>query len=126
MWLLVISCWLFEIKLLTNTDNRQRITDNAKMSDHNQKTIKQAIDEMLKAYHLDEKMRVVRIRAEWEKLFGKMISKHTTRIDLKGDTLYLALDSAVVRNELAMGKEKIKDSLNEALGEKVIREVVLC
>lgn len=96
------------------------------MSDHNQKTIKQAIDEMLKAYHLDEKMKVVRIRAEWEKIFGKMISKHTTQIDMKGDVLYITLDSAVVRNELAMGKEKIKNSLNEAIGEKIIREVVLC
>jgi hypothetical protein len=44
---------------------------------------------------------------------------------LKGNTLYVELTSAVLREELSYGKEKIISMINDELGREVVKEVIL-
>ena len=64
-------------------------------------------------------------RAAWKEVMGPGVNTYTTQVELKHDTLYVNLSSAVLREELSMGKSKIIQMLNEALGKELIRNVVL-
>lgn len=95
------------------------------MSKHNEHSLKDAIDLLLKTYKLDEKLAEKRLISSWEKVMGGMIAKHTTDIYIKHKQLFVTLDSAALRNELLLAKSKIVKMLNDAVGTEVINEVVL-
>lgn len=95
------------------------------MSKHNEHTLKEAIDHLLKAYKLDDKLAEKRLIASWENVMGVMIAKHTTDLYIKHKQLFVTLDSAALRNELSFAKTKIIDMLNDAVGSKVINEIIL-
>ena len=94
-------------------------------NNHNQYTIQQAINGMLKAYHIDEKLNQVRLISSWEKVMGKSVSNRTTSLRIKNKILFVQLTSAPLREELHYAKDKIIQLLNEEVGEKVIEDVVL-
>jgi len=94
------------------------------MSQANQRTIKQAIGEMLKAYRLDGKLAEVRLVQSWEKVMGVMIARHTAEVSVRNKKLYVRLDSAALRQELSYGREKILNLLNEEAGTRVIEDIV--
>ncbi len=60
-----------------------------------------------------------------EKIMGKTIAKYTDRIEIINTTLFISSTVAPLKNELLYQKEKIIERVNEALGEKVITEVVI-
>ena len=91
----------------------------------NQKSIGEAINEFLRHFKLEEKITETRIAASWEKVMGKHIAKYTRRIVLKNGVLYVYVESAVMRNELLMARQKIKDMINQETGKDVIEDVVV-
>ncbi|MFY9309453.1 MAG: DUF721 domain-containing protein [Bacteroidia bacterium] len=95
------------------------------MSKHNQHTMKEAIEMLLKAYRLDDRLAEKRLIASWEEVMGKMIAKHTTDIAIRNQQLFVTLDSAALRNELSLAKSKIVKMMNDAAGRTVITEIVL-
>ena len=46
------------------------------MSKHNEHSLKEVIDQMLKAYRLDDKLAERKLIASWESVMGVMIAKH--------------------------------------------------
>jgi hypothetical protein len=56
---------------------------------------------------------------------GKTIAKYTDKIEIINQTLFISSTVAPLKNELLYQKEKIIERVNEALGEKVIQEVVI-
>jgi|ERR1051326_2142538 predicted nucleic acid-binding Zn ribbon protein len=95
------------------------------MKDHNQRNIKQAIEELLKTYKLKEGLNEARLKNSWERLVGPLIANHTKDIRIHKKILYITLDSAALRQELLYGKEKLVDLLNESAGEKMVEDIVL-
>lgn len=93
------------------------------MSRHNEREIKQAIEELLQTYRLKEGIQTARLQQSWEKIMGKLVSKHTLDIKLKDNILYLKISSAPLKNELLFAKEKIIQLLNEALETDAIKDV---
>lgn len=67
----------------------------------------------------------VDVREAWENVMGPGVNTYTTDVILKNSTLYVALSSAVLREELMYGKEKIIAILNEELRRDVIQKIVL-
>ncbi len=61
----------------------------------------------------------------WENIMGRTIAKYTEKIQIHGQTLYITTSVAPLKQELHYQKEKIIERVNEALGEKTIREVVI-
>ena len=61
----------------------------------------------------------------WEEIMGKTIARYTDSIQIINQTLFISTSVAPLKNELLFQKEKIIQRVNEALGEKVIREVVI-
>lgn len=61
----------------------------------------------------------------WKSLMGNGVNSYTKEVSLKGTTLYVSLTSAVLREELSYGKDKIINLINEELGRVVIRDIIL-
>ncbi len=95
------------------------------MSRHNEHSLKEVIDQLLKAYKLDDKLAERRLIASWESVMGAMIAKHTKDLYIKHQQLFVTLDSAALRNELSLAKTKIVKMLNDEVGSQVIVEVIL-
>jgi len=74
---------------------------------------------------LEAGMDVVNVRDAWKNLMGNGVNNYTTEIQLKGSTLYVALSSAVLREELSYGKDKIIKMINEELRKDVVTNLVL-
>lgn len=74
---------------------------------------------------LEAGMDVVNVRDAWKNLMGNGVNNYTTEIQLKGSTLYVALSSAVLREELSYGKDKIIKMINEELRKDLITNLVL-
>ncbi|MGQ0829773.1 MAG: DUF721 domain-containing protein [Bacteroidota bacterium] len=95
------------------------------MSKHNEHSLKEVIDQLLKAYKLDDKMAERRLLASWDNVMGIMIAKHTKDLFIRNKQLFVTLDSSALRNELSMAKAKIIKMLNDEVGQEVITEVIL-
>lgn len=74
---------------------------------------------------LEAGMDVVNVRDAWKNVMGNGVNNYTTEIQLKGTTLYVALSSAVLREELSYGKEKIIKMINEEIRKDLITSLVL-
>lgn len=94
------------------------------MSKHNELGIKEAIDKMLNAYGLNNKLAETKLINSWESLMGSVIAKHTKDIQIKQNQLFITLDSSALRKELSMAKTKIIDMLNDAAGKVIISEII--
>ena len=95
------------------------------MGDTNEYTLKNAIELMLHRFNIKEKLVQVHIRHSWEKLMGKTIASRTIDVAIDGKTLFVKLNSAVLRNELSFSKEKLIKILNHELGKDTIENVVI-
>ncbi len=91
----------------------------------NEQSIKQVIDRLLEVYKLQGKYNEVSVVNSWEEIMGKTIANHTKDIYIKNRKLFVKLDSAVLREELSYGREKIAEMLNKVAGKVVIDDVVL-
>ncbi|MCD4772292.1 MAG: DUF721 domain-containing protein [Bacteroidales bacterium] len=94
------------------------------MQRSNEQTLKEVVRELLKAYRWGGKILEIRLMNSWENVVGKMISKHTLKLDVRKKVLYVKLDSPALKNELSYAKERIIKSLNEEVGEDVINKIV--
>ena len=90
----------------------------------NEQTIGEAIRELLSTYRLEGKLNQARIIEAWEDVTGPMISKHTREMYIKGSKLFVEIDSPALKNELTYSKGRIVASLNEAVGQEVITDIV--
>jgi len=89
----------------------------------NEITLKEAIEALLISYKLSDKLDETRLIASWVKVVGKLIVRHTDELYVKNRILYVKLDSAALRNELAMAKSKLVISINRTTGKDVIEDI---
>jgi len=88
-------------------------------------SLAEAIKDYINEMKLGGKLSEVGTINSWEEIVGKAISSHTTRIYIKDHVLYVHLNSSVVRNELLMLREVLKEKLNEKAGAEIVKEIVL-
>lgn len=88
-------------------------------------SMQDAIKLFLKQSKLKTGMQALRIEDVWEEIMGKTIAKYTDKIQIINQTLFISSTVAQLKHELLYQKEKIIERVNEALGEKVINDVVI-
>ena len=88
-----------------------------------------SIADVLKQFIVQNKLEsgidVVNVREAWQNVMGNGVNNYTTEIQLKGSTLYVALSSAVLREELSYGKDKIIKMINEEVQKELVIHLVL-
>jgi predicted nucleic acid-binding Zn ribbon protein len=87
--------------------------------------LSEAIREYLEKNQLGHKIKSHNVKKYWEDLMGNIISQKTSNIYLKDKTLFVFLDSSVLRNELTMMRSRLVQMMNEKMGGDYIEKVVL-
>jgi predicted nucleic acid-binding Zn ribbon protein len=88
-------------------------------------TLAEAVKDYLKEMKLEGKLSEVAVINSWEEIVGRAISSRTTKIYIKDNVLFVHLKSSVVRNELLMLREELREKLNQKAGSEVVKEIVL-
>ena len=84
-----------------------------------------AMKEFLKKSRLKNGIQALKIEDVWEQIMGKTIAKYTDKIQIINHTLFITSHVAPLKNELLFQKEKIIERVNDALGEKIVKDVVI-
>ena len=94
------------------------------MNRTNDKTLKEALEQMLKAYKLKHKYDETHAVSSWEEVVGKAVANRTKEIYISNKKLFVRIESSVVKNQLVMMRSQIIDSLNEKAANTVVEEIV--
>src|SRR5690606_35239079 len=94
------------------------------MGRNNDKTIKEAIDQLLDAYKLRRRFDETKLIAAWPELMGTAVANRPKQLYIRDNKLFLRLESSVIKNELFLLKKQIIDKLNEKAGHEVITAIV--
>ncbi|KIC91895.1 DUF721 domain-containing protein [Flavihumibacter sp. ZG627] len=84
-----------------------------------------AIQQFLKKSRLKGSIQALQIEDVWESIMGKTVARYTESIKIYGDKLYITTTVAPLKQELMYQKENIIQRVNQALGEKTIKEVII-
>lgn len=87
-------------------------------------SLAEALKDYVREMNLEGKLSEVGIINSWEDVVGKAISSRTSKIYIKDHILYVHLNSSVVRNELLMLRQALKEKLNGNAGSEVIKDIV--
>lgn len=88
-------------------------------------SIGDAMKKFLEGSRLRGDIQALQIGDAWEAIMGKTVARYTDKIQIIGDKLLITTQVAPLKNELKFQKEKIKQRVNEALGQRVVNEVII-
>jgi len=84
-----------------------------------------ALKEFMDKSRMKPRLTEVRIQENWEQMMGKTISRYTENIQLIDGKLMITTTVAPLKQELNYSKDKIIKLVNEMLGERLVREVII-
>lgn len=87
--------------------------------------IKDVIEKWIDVYRLRSKFDESSIVSVWPEIIGKAIANRTQKIYIYDKKLFVKVESAVIKNELAMMRRQIIGRVNEHVGHVVIEEFVI-
>lgn len=67
-----------------------------------------------------------RLIKAWPEVLGPVINSYTKELFIKNQVLYVHLTSAVLRQELMMGRSILVRNLNQKVGAQVITDIIFC
>jgi predicted nucleic acid-binding Zn ribbon protein len=90
----------------------------------NDKTMKEAIAQMLNVYKIKRKYDESSIVANWAEIVGKPVANRTSEIFISNKKMFLRIESSVVKNELLMMRAQIIEKINTQAGDTLVEEVI--
>jgi predicted nucleic acid-binding Zn ribbon protein len=90
----------------------------------NDRSLKDAIEQMLHVYKLRRKFDETSLIVAWPEMMGKAISNRTKDIFIRDRKLFIRLESAVIKNDLMMMRSDIIQKMNERAGSSIIDEII--
>ncbi|MEJ7780287.1 MAG: DUF721 domain-containing protein [Daejeonella sp.] len=94
------------------------------MSRTNDKSLKDAIEQMLHVYKLRRKFDETSLIIAWPEMMGKAVANRTKDIFIRDRKLFIRLESAVIKNDLMMMRSDIILKMNERAGSSIIDEII--
>ncbi|HYK77215.1 MAG TPA: DUF721 domain-containing protein [Daejeonella sp.] len=91
----------------------------------NDKSLKEAIEQMLQVYKLKRKFDETSLVMAWPEMMGRAVASRTKDIFIRDRRLFIRVESAVIKNELVLMRSNIIEKMNERAGSSVIDEIVL-
>lgn len=88
-------------------------------------SIGEALNLLLEKSKWKPKVNELRLREDWDIIVGKTIAKYTRNINLYNGILTIYTDVGALKQELSLGKEQLKNSINEYLGEIAVFDIVV-
>jgi len=88
-------------------------------------SIGEALKSFLESSRIKGGIQALQIKDAWEQIMGKTVARYTDKLQIIGDKLIVTTNVAPLKHELIYQKEKIKQRVNEAFGQRVINEVII-
>jgi len=88
------------------------------------RNIGEIINDLLRQENLDVALDEHRASALWPQIVGDGINRYTIRRYVNNGVMTVHLSSASLANELMLNRAGIIQRINEALGRKIIREII--
>ncbi|WPU94998.1 DUF721 domain-containing protein [Mucilaginibacter sabulilitoris] len=90
----------------------------------NDKSLKEAIEQMLNVYKIKRRFDETAVVAAWPELVGKPVANRTKELFIRDKKLFLRIESSVIKNELMMMRAQIMDKINEKANSVLVEEVI--
>ncbi len=85
--------------------------------------ISDILKDVVKKSSYEQKIFETRLVSNWTNVLGPGIARSTSEIYIKNKTLFVKIESPVVRHELFMMRSRILAALNESVGQQVISNI---
>lgn len=103
--------------------NRRR--KNTDVNHANTIHIGDAIQELLKSYHIKNKFDEANLVSSWERLVGKAVAKRTRKVFIRNKVLFVELDSPGMKHDLNLHKKQVMELFSKEFGPGIIAELVI-
>ena len=90
----------------------------------NDKSIKDAIAQMLQVYKIKRRFDETAVVAHWPRLVGKPMANRTKELYVHDKKLFLRIESSVIKHELMLMRTQIIGKINEEAGEILVEEII--
>ncbi len=90
----------------------------------NDKTLKDAIEQMMQVYKIKRKFDETGITALWPELVGKSVANRTKELFIRDKKLFLKIESSVIKNELMLVRTQIVANINERSGSDLVEDII--
>jgi hypothetical protein len=90
----------------------------------NDKSLKEAIEQMLQVYKIKRRFDETAVIAAWPELVGKSVANRTKELFIHDKKLFLRIESSVIRNELMMMRTQIIDKINDEAKGVLVEEII--
>ena len=90
----------------------------------NDKSLKEAIEQMLNVYKIKRRYDETAIVSAWPDLVGKSVANRTKELFIKDKRLFLRIESSVIKNELVMMRNQIIQKINDDAKTELVVEIV--
>jgi len=90
----------------------------------NDKSLKEAIEQMLQVYKIKRRFEETGILAAWPELVGKSVANRTKEIYIHDKKMFLRIESSVIKNELMLMRSQIIDKVNDRANEILVEEII--
>ena len=90
----------------------------------NDKSIKEAIEQMLQVYKIKRRFDETAVIAAWPELVGKSVANRTKELFIHDKKLFLRIESSVIKNELMLMRNQIITKVNDKAKERLVEEII--
>jgi hypothetical protein len=90
----------------------------------NDKSLKEAIEQMLQVYKIKRKYDETGIKASWPQLVGKSVANRTKEIYIHDKKLFLRIESSVIKNELMLMRSQIIEKINNETNSVLVEDII--
>lgn len=94
------------------------------MRSSNDKSLKDAIAQMLQVYKIKRRYDETAVIAGWPDIVGKPVANRTKELFIRDKKLFLRIESSVVKNELMLMRSQIIDKINEEAKDIIVEELI--
>ncbi|MDB5009250.1 MAG: hypothetical protein JWR67_24 [Mucilaginibacter sp.] len=94
------------------------------MRKSNDKSLKEAIEQMLQVYKIKRRFDETGIIAAWPQLVGKSVANRTKELFIHDKKMFLRIESSVIKNELMLIRTQIIDKINEDAKGILIEDII--
>jgi len=90
----------------------------------NDKSLKEAIEQMMQVYKIKRRFDETGVIAHWPQLVGASVANRTKELYIRDKKLFLRIESSVIKNELMLMRTQIIDKINEEAKAVLVEELI--
>ena len=90
----------------------------------NDKSLKEAIEQMLNVYKIKRRYDETAVVAAWPELVGKPVANRTKELFIRDKKLFLRIESSVIKHELMLMRAQIIEKINEEAKGVLVEEII--